>query len=527
MLLRLRRFLSGFFVFVVVLALVVWWGSSLAINMNSTRIAQALESQLGPHFEVGPIGGDLMQGLVVTGVTAGVDPDEEREGSRGGPVIQAAKARLVADWRSLAGGPLTIRHISFEDVQIDLRRGRHGEILWPPFISRAGTAQGAAAVAMEPFTWSLVRAEIRYHFPRPDALPVAVDIPSASGRYAPGDQFQIEQCRGTIAESHWNLAGSLRLNGSQELNGIWELRDAGIWTLTQALTGGGTTGPKPLDSAAIPTGLINGKLAIGGTFRDPSLSGKIDWKEGAIRHFRVDQGELQLQWRPGLLTLKEGVVKAYGGRIAATGAIDLRQFPATYRLQAHSNEIQLGGFLEDAGFGKVGLTGSFNGSFDAEGSLADVSSFGGRGKVEATNGEMKNPLYGPGVSVPQTIRYDRLSTDLTVVRNRVYLQDTAVEGEDLALEGEGEVGFDGTLNLQATLTAPARQFASHPLYGPSITALGLENERVPMRLTVRGTLAAPEVQAEVDQAALLKGAGSSLIDKIRGFVGGLKRAGGG
>lgn len=522
----LRRFLTGLFVFLLILTAVVWWGSSLAISMNAPQIASSLETQLGPHFEVGPIGGDIVRGLIVTGVTAGADPEEERDGSAGGPVIQAAKAKVQPDWTTLLRGPLAIRHIAFEDVQIELRRDKSGDILWPPFLSRAAAAQGAS-LATTPFTWNLIRAEIRYHFPRDGAVPVKVDIPNANGRFAPGDRFQIERCRGTVAESHWELGGSLLLDGTNTLDGFWELRDAGIWTLTQALTGGGSvSAPSPIDSAALPSGVVTGRLSIGGTMGDPDLSGQVIWNEGAIRHFKVDQGELQLQWRPGVLTLKEGVVKAYDGRIAATGSIDLRRYPPVYTLEARSNGIALGNFLNDAGFGKIGLTGTFGGVFKAEGDLVSLDSFVGGGDLTADNGKMANPLYAPGNAMPQTIDYDHLKTNLRVRNRLVNLRETSVNGDDFVLDGSGDVSFDGALDLDAVLTAQARHFIDHPLYGPPIAAMGVQDKEIPMYLTVGGTLQQPQVRTEVDKSALFESAGSSLVDKIKGFVGGLKRAGG-
>lgn len=510
MALRLRRVLVGFVLFILVLVLALWWGSWLAVSLNAAKIATAIELQLGPGFEVGEVTGDLFRGLELKGVAAGPDPAQDPDGA---PILQAATCLLLPDHLALLQGTGAIREIQFHDVNLTLRRSADGAMLWPPFIARAATAQGASW-NLSAFRWVLHRAQVDYH-PLVGSKAVRTQIPLARGSFSPNEDFRIEQCRGTLGDASWELAITLNQQ-AKSLNGLLRLKEAGIWTLTQAFTSHRT---QSLDAAALPTGLLSGALNIGGTLTDPVLSGRVDWRDGSLRHFRVEQGDLRLKWRPGLLELEEGVAKAYNGRLAATGKIDFRTAPPRYHFEASTEQMQLGQYLEDAGFGKIRLSGNFAGSIIGDGSLAAVDSLTASGQVAARDGETLNPLYDPQVSgSQQVITYSTLATAFTIRRSRLMLSEAEMTATDLKMAGTGQVAFDGALNLAGTLVAPGRQFASHPQFGPAVDFLDLHDEPIGLRLTVLGTLERPEVAATVDPATIQQAAKQGLFGKLRDLL---------
>lgn len=515
MALKLRRIGIGFTLFIVVVVAALWLGSALVVSLNATKIATAIESSLGPGFEVGSVGGDLVQGLLIEGVAAGPDPAHDPSGD---PILQAAKCRLVPNYIDLFSGKLTIQQIRFSDVTLVLRRQGDGSMLWPPFIARAATAQGANWT-LSRFGWVLERAEITY-YPIPDGKSIRAQVPVANGSFTPGGRFQIDNCKGTLNDASWELSVSLD-QATKELSGIWRLREAGIWTLTQAFT---EHRHMSLDAAALPTGIVSGSLNIAGTLSDPRLKGDLDWKEGTLRHFRVEQGDIKIDWRPGKLTFEDSVIKAYNGRLAASGSIDFRTQPPYYQFVASTEQMELGQFLADAGFGKLQLTGRYAGTMEGEGSLHDVGSLSGTAHVEATDGQTLNPLYDPAQQgSKQIIDYDSLKADLAIQRRVLKISNGLMTSKDMSLDGGGQVDFDGGLDLRGTLTAPGRLFVHHPQYGPAVQYLELEDTPVGLLLVVGGTLEVPDLTVAVDPATIQEAAKKGLLNRLKDiFTGGAK-----
>ncbi|MEO7994640.1 MAG: AsmA-like C-terminal region-containing protein [bacterium] len=518
MLLALRRFLTGLIVFLLLLGAVVWWGSGMIISLNGPKIAQQLEKELGPGFQVGEISGNIVQGILVTGCTAGPDP---ATATNTDPIIQAAKCRVVPDWLKLLSNHLELKQLVFSDVIVDLRRDAKGAVIWPPFIARAAHAQGAS-LATTPFGWRLDRAEVRFHGKSATDKPIVMQIQSAAGDYAPGDHFAIGSCQGDLQNASWSLNGSVKLNETRALSGTWKLKDAGLWELAQALTGSNPAGTA-VDAGVIPSGLVTGDLAITGSTSDPEVTGMLHWREGAIRHFKVEQGDLDCSWRPGIFTLKDSVLKAYAGRLAVSGSIDFRRWPGHYDFDTKSEGIELGDFLADAGYGKLGLTGKFLGTFTGSGPLTDISSFHGSGHLEAAGGETRNPLADPALpDMPAVVQYQSLVTDLVLGSQTAQLSNTSMVSSDFTLTGAGTVTFAGDLDLTGLLTAPAKYFAGHPIYGPTIALLNLGDQQVPLDLVVTGTIQAPIVRAQLagPAGALANPNGlGGFLKKLQGLIG--------
>lgn len=513
MALRLRRLASGLLLFLLAAALLLWLASALVVSINAPKIAQAIEAALGPGFEVGEVGGDLFRGVLISGCSAAPDPTLD---SSGLPLLKAGQCRITLDWVRAFQGQLAVGEIRFSDVELDLRRGTSGQLLWPPFIARAATAQGASW-NLSAFGWRLERAQVRFHPAAPAGVtvrPVPITVPLAAGRFDPASHFQISQCQGDIAGSAWTLAGTLALSGDQALNGLWRVREAGLFTLAEAFTSGQ---PGALDTAILPSGTVDGALNIGGTLKDPRLSGKVNWREGKLRHFAVEQGSLDLEWRPGLLTLRDGVLKAYGGRLQSTGAMDFRVTPPTYLFTAQTEGLQLGDFLAAAGYGKIEFSGQVAGQFEGGGPLTGLEDFRASGLLTAKDGQLLNPLYDPAVGgVERLLKYKSLTTGIEIARQTIELRDTKLDSPDLQLAGRGWIHFRGDLDCTATLSAPARTFANHPEWGPPVRALNLTDQPIALNVKVAGTIQEPEVlQAEVDQATVMEAARQGLLGKIK------------
>ena len=283
----------------------------------------------------------------------------------------------------------------------------------------------------------------------------------------------------------------------------------------------------PSRRAALPdvTGVAQGTFRIGGSVKAPRIAGQASLADGTIGPYRLDQARAQGYYRDGVIRLEDALARGEGATVTAHGTLRLK----TGRLQAAfaGSGIDLERFRDVSDpyadvDGLFSVSGTAGGTLKAPTVAASVS-----GSAVSVNGQALAPFtlagrYADGVFVktgaPWTLDVLPAATEPTRHDIRYVVDDLR-----LALPTPLHPRRPPSLALDAAIPADAPETVTHLIetlrasrYAATPVGYKLLNqiEGLPRplagtlaipRLSIRGPLAAPTVQAELTAGGLALG----------------------
>ena len=197
--------------------------------------------------------------------------------------------------------------------------------------------------------------------------------------------------------------------------------------------------------------------------------------------------------------------RLYGGFMQADCSVDLGETPR-YSLQAQLDDADLKKFAHESIPGKQKLDGRVMATISLAGDTTGVHSLNGSGQVRLTQADIYQlPFMAALLKIlnfqpPTKTAFTNCSIDYDIAGDHVYLKKLALNGDAISLEGAGDMGFDGTINLRF-----------HSLFGRADwelpvfkTVMGAASRQV-AQIRVSGTLSDPKMSREV-----LPGVGKAL-----------------
>lgn len=201
--------------------------------------------------------------------------------------------------------------------------------------------------------------------------------------------------------------------------------------------------------------LIEGQMRPG----DKTISGEIRINELAFAD-RIHPRKLRAQFVQSGTKLSITEIKSS----LAGGAIRGEFFVVTPRsgqpefdIQLRLDEISVPELISEAHGDGTGARGTLQGDFRLKGSPPDQSSFVGGGQFSLTEGKLK-PLdfirqIGKVLRIDelQTLDLQRAELRLDVHDERVWIEELTLQTDNLIIEAEGPIDFDGDLDLEGRL----------------------------------------------------------------------------
>ncbi|MBV9850259.1 MAG: translocation/assembly module TamB domain-containing protein [Armatimonadetes bacterium] len=271
------------------------------------------------------------------------------------------------------------------------------------------------------------------------------------------------------------------------------------------------------------TGTAQGAFRIGGTVRAPRVAGQVGFTDGTVGPYRVDSLRLRAAYQNGAVRVADATLRGEGATVTARGTLALK----TGKLQAAfaGTGIDLERFRDISDpyvdlDGIFGVSGTAGGTLKSPAVAATVT-----GRDVSLNGQALAPVvlagrYAGGVFVktgaPWTLDFLPAASAQHGIRY-------VVDGLRLALPTPQHPKRPAALALDAAVPADAPETVAHLIetlrasrYAVTPAGRKLLNEidalprplagtlAVP-RLTVRGTLAAPAVEADLQANGLALG----------------------
>jgi hypothetical protein len=195
----------------------------------------------------------------------------------------------------------------------------------------------------------------------------------------------------------------------------------------------------------------------------------------------------------------------YGGFVQADCSLDLGETPH-YSLQAQLDNGDLKKFAHESIPGKQKLDGRVMASISLTGDTTGVHSLNGSGQVRLTQADIYQLPFMVALlklfnfKPPDATAFTNCSVDYDIAGDHVYLKKLALNGDAISLEGAGDMGFDGTINLRFH-SLPGRADWELPVFK---TVMGAASRQV-AQIRVSGTLSDPRMTRDV-----LPGVGKAL-----------------
>lgn len=252
--------------------------------------------------------------------------------------------------------------------------------------------------------------------------------------------------------------------------------------------------------------------------------------DGRLRAALLSHGDTELQdvdlrvaGSDGRIELRGASFRFLGGavelagRLGQTGATG---HPLTLHYQVR--EMGAGPFfatltpLRDHLSGQLSLAGSASLVLDDE-LLPIPESLAGGGTLAIMDGQLANwPVFRAvgrhlGVAQFDTLEFRDWFGRFTFDGPRVLFEESALDGGELSVLFAGAVGFDGGLDLGATLRLP-RSWAAQadvPAVAQLASLAAGQDDRIPIGVRVAGTAQNPHVRADLSEA------GTALAARVR------------
>ncbi len=244
-----------------------------------------------------------------------------------------------------------------------------------------------------------------------------------------------------------------------------------------------------------------------------AASGTVDVALARVAGLSVEGVRSRVGLDRGRLAFDELAFGAYGGRGRGRLDVDLAGEGAPFELRAGVERVDVRALCSAAGVGATWLEGegSLDLSVSGDGLLTGRPRVGtGAARVTVRHGRLRGVgLLGQLfsaldlVSGRSTARdetpFETLSASFGIERGIAATRDLVFQSEQLALEGRGAIGLDGSLALETVARFSAEVTAEVVGRVPALRFRVGRDDRLEVPLRIGGTMRSPKVRLDLDR----------------------------
>lgn len=252
----------------------------------------------------------------------------------------------------------------------------------------------------------------------------------------------------------------------------------------------------------------------------PHVDGQVRFRADRIVRNGIVYSDVDadIRVRQEVVELREATFGFMDGRVRATGQFEPTEMDSTgapirARLNAQFalESVAAGSFFDrltpfrDHLAGDLAMAGSVAMDLDRN-ALPERTTVGADGTLALSEGRLANwavleAIAGRlGLAALDTVHFRDWAGAFRVTGSQVALRETALDGDLLSGRAAGSFGFDGALDLGATLYLPRELAARAGPIGEQLLAAAGSGERIPVGVAIGGTAREPRVSLDLSEA---------------------------
>lgn len=507
------RFFGAWTAFIIfVLMLVYVLGSGFFLSFSREKILDRINriSTAKLHFK--KIRGNLSSYIILEDVRCTLDgtiPPEQ--------IFSSNTISLKFSIFDILSGNYLPKTVILDGFAMQLKQDDEGDYYLPKMIRPSENAQGGQML-LENMRIVLKNSSFEYIENKnvfKDFLKLGVDKIDANIQLKKDGKIKINRARGKFLESELSVRGEIDILSSYESDLKVDIKNIAIWQLVKSF---GRLFPS--ENSLRPTGIGEMNLKITGPIANPKVDGKCHLKEARIGNFRIVDANFKLKYLNKNVELSEGIAKSYDGRITIRGKINASKQPPVFKLDAETKNFNLGEYIKERKCGVDPVSGSFNGKFSCSGDFVDMSRFSAVGELSCEKGMYLNPFKSAQVglfSKRQETRmgFQSLNMEFTIHELEIFLNRFNLGSKSTKIDSNGIVDFDGTMNLEGTITADSELFRFNDQFREIFALLPTKNVSIPVKFKLTGTPSAYSFKTAFPEEIINKYLGSDEVLKSK------------
>ena len=137
------------------------------------------------------------------------------------------------------------------------------------------------------------------------------------------------------------------------------------------------------------------------------------------------------------------------------------------------------------------VSGSFDGKFSCNGDFVNLSNFKGVGELSCEKGMYLNPFKCAKVGLfhkrqETRMGFQTLVMDLSIYEHEIFLSRFNLQSKSAEINADGIIDFDGSMNLQGTITAESELFRFNEYFKEIFDLLPVDNVNIPVKFRLTG-----------------------------------------
>jgi uncharacterized protein involved in outer membrane biogenesis len=521
---RARRWLLIALIFVVVVGVAGVLLARWALDPATLKAVaeKQLSATLGQPVTVGAVRLAFFPMLSVEGT----DISTRRSAVASSPSIDLRSVRLYPRLSSLLSKPVVIDRVDIEGLVLNVWRTRDGRWLLPlPETSTAGSTpestpgpgqQQEAAVEVAAVSLKNGSILIRDETAKGRASTVTASITNINANLRrQGAVTHLDMLTASIGQSRVTGKGSLGPDGLG-LSLSWsDLRASDLPRVFALL---GTTAPEGLSVEGSNPLAIDLRVDSKGAI---SVAGNIMADRMALDTLTLTRFRTPVHFRRNQLTLDAIEFEAYGGTGRGRLTVGVATTPVSWALDGQVQGVDVNRLLSEntTARDKVVGTGQIQVKLQGTSRLPVERTITGTLSADISNGAIRDfPLLSAVRSAMKMqqetdsdLRFQTLKGTFDIADARATTKDLTARSGDVTLVGDGTIGFDQSIEMQAAAVFSQTQSAVFIRSVKELQGLANPQGEIQVPVGIGGTLAAPRFS--VDVMSLLKKAATEELKK--------------
>lgn len=283
------------------------------------------------------------------------------------------------------------------------------------------------------------------------------DVLRSNGRFSyKEDYIKIEELKASMLDSTLEIMGDIKGSGDPSANLYCEARlDAS--DLREVFPDS-----RHIQDIFKPAGMCDAAFFLNGRLsrlKDAEASLKLKSERVSLCGLSLDNVNLDLRMKDGVINTETFSLKPYLGRMAAVLTADLNKAPLPYSLNFELKDADLARFSADASLGRQNIAGLFSsrffldGEIRPEGASSPADSLHGNGWIKVTEGRLwewpllsgiVNTLGIPGLD---TVVFTEAAGNFMIGERKVSTDDFTFYSEKINLKFSGHLDYEQNIDL--------------------------------------------------------------------------------
>ena len=482
----------------IAFAVLVWLSLCFAIRNLDDQIRNWISANyknaMVDDVTVSPSGAIELKNLKIC-------PEEERSEA----TWDGESLILIIKLLPILKGKIIPERIILDGFIFRFKRRADGSFVLPELIPRSANAQGGM-VQLNSFSFVIKNSEVHYiensnEIEKP--IKLKLENLNANGRYKRSGNIVINNLSGEFEGARIKTKGECSVLPPFSSDFKIKIDDLNLSHFVNSFARIFQS-----DLALLPSGVGAFDLKLTGKLLEPEIKGTCNMKEVVLGNFHINDAHFDLEYANKLLSLANGIAKAYKGRINMTSEIDMREQIPSFTIDAEAKGIDLGEYVR--GFGKEidpPVSGSFDGTFGCNGDFYSVESLKGEGNLYCKGGIYLNPFKDvkPGMfSVRQDkyMEFIELTVNFNIADSKFDFDRIDMKSKWVDLKASGDFGFDWSADIEGTINASTELLKPSEGFKEISEFLTKKVNRVPVRFVLSGSLPNYSIHTALSEEAI-------------------------